>query len=176
MDETLMILKAKEGDENCLIELFKKYQPLVLGLKKRFFIKGFEHDDWVQEALISFYESVRDFDLERKVTLGLFFKINFQRKLMNHLRKQKAIKRTADRRSVSLEEITENGYPNPKIVVSFEKDVEICETLESYLENLSSLEQEALFDVLGISYNRGKSNKNARTRAKIKMEQALGVR
>lgn len=171
-----MILKAKEGDEDCLIELFKKYQPLVLSLKKKFFIKDFEHDDWIQEALISFYESVRDFDLERKVTLGLFFKINFQRNIMNHLRKQKALKRTADRQSGSLEEMAENGYSTSKIIVSFEKDIEICETLESYLENLSRLEQEALFDVLGVFYNRGKSNKNARNRAKIKMEQALGMR
>lgn len=56
------IRKAKNGDENAKIEIFKANEPLLKSIIRRFKNKGVEYDDLYQIASIGFLKAIKNFD------------------------------------------------------------------------------------------------------------------
>lgn len=97
-------LAAINGDSAAFSAIFSRYQPIVLKLMKKYYLKDFEWQDWLQEGRIICYESLKVFDHNKGITFGSFFKLNLERRIFSLLRKQEAVKRKIDRESYSLDE------------------------------------------------------------------------
>lgn len=102
------IKAAIEGNEEVFNHLYRQYHPIVYKLSKKYYLKGYDNEDWLQEGRISFYHSLKNYQPDRKVTIGKFFKLNFENHISSLVRKQCAYKRTADTMAVSLEQKLEN--------------------------------------------------------------------
>lgn len=110
MEHEKMLKQAKCGNEEATSKLLKKYHPLIFSMQNRYFLKGFDADDWLQEGSFVFVKSLNTFDLCGKQTFGAYFKINLKRHIISLIRKQSAKKRFGDQTSLSLDQkLSEQG-------------------------------------------------------------------
>lgn len=107
--ELSLIDKAKYGDSTSFELLFHQYSPIVLHIKEKYFLRGYELDDWLQEGRVSFFNTIANYDSERHITLGKFFQTNFQNRVFSLIRREMAFKRRSDLFSNSLEAMQEEN-------------------------------------------------------------------
>ncbi len=79
-----------------LIVLYEKYLPLVINTIRQFQFRYYEFDDLKVDAMMVCYESVQEYDQQRNVTFGAFFKANLTNYFYTLLRNQSAQKRHLD--------------------------------------------------------------------------------
>ncbi|KRM19355.1 RNA polymerase factor sigma-70 [Ligilactobacillus acidipiscis DSM 15836] len=93
-----------------LLILFQKYHPLVISTISAFKFRYYDFDDLKVEAMVICYQSVQNFELDRNVPFGSFFKANLSNYFRTLLRNQAAKKRHFDLLANSFESlITEKG-------------------------------------------------------------------
>ncbi len=61
-ETTLLLRRAKEGDENAKEELVKENSPLIKSLIKRYLNKGIEYDDLFQLGSLGFIKAIYNYD------------------------------------------------------------------------------------------------------------------
>ena len=105
--QLIELVKAK--DNGALFELTMRYQPVVNNVRSRIYIRHFDVDDWMQEALIICYETCCLFDLKKNRDFGAFFKANFVNHSKNLLRYELAKQREPYSHAVSYEAIRDSG-------------------------------------------------------------------
>ncbi|EOL50703.1 sigma-70 family RNA polymerase sigma factor [Enterococcus caccae] len=93
-----------KGDTVAFDRLYRKYHPVVYKFWKKYYLKDFDREDWLQEGRIIFHRSLERYEEAHNVTLGKFFKSNFENHVRSLIRKQCALKRTIDTQSVSLDQ------------------------------------------------------------------------
>ncbi|MBO3090878.1 hypothetical protein J5F27_02960 [Schleiferilactobacillus harbinensis] len=108
IDETL-IAAVIAGDSEALEALFQKYLPLVNSIRKHYFVRLFDDDDWYQEARLCCYQSCCRFDGRRGSKFGGFFKYCFTNHVRGLVRREMAAKRKGDADNVSLEQMLVSG-------------------------------------------------------------------
>ena len=88
-----LIEAAKAGDESAFDELIDRYNPLIASLVSKYAPAGSSKadvDDFKQEALIVFCNSVMKYDTsQQSVEFGLYAKICVEHVLVSQLRKMK---------------------------------------------------------------------------------------
>lgn len=137
---------ARAGDEEAFMELFLQYRPIVFKLQGIYFVKDFDCDDWLQEGLIAFSESLTHYDEKIGVTLGAYFKRNFDNCIKSHLRKQAAYKRKSQTDAVPFETSLADGgcdvqFGLAQQVPAADEQLIVAEALEDLGDQLSPLEE-----------------------------------
>lgn len=107
-----IVRSARQGNEAAFMTLFREYRPLVYSLQKKYYLRDYDEDDWMQEAMIIFYQSLKSFDETKGTTIGALFKRAFENRIRSLIRKQCAYKRKAYLNAVSLEEKVEQEGPD----------------------------------------------------------------
>ena len=92
--------------------MFFKYRPIVEIMYKKYYLKDYDLDDWMQEGRIVFNKCLQAYDENRGTTLGVLFKRSFENRVCSLLRLQQAQKRKAQLNSSSLEEKISHEGPN----------------------------------------------------------------
>ncbi len=145
-NELMLMAKAKIGNSDAFEIVFRKYIPVVLNQRNMYYLRNYDLDDWLQEGRIVCYESLQRYDISEGITFGLFFKINFKRRVVTLLRHQEAQKRQVDHYTDSLEtkidslgEFYGNGVEDYRAKASIEY-VFVRESLEEFSESLSKFE------------------------------------
>ncbi|ALS02297.1 RNA polymerase subunit sigma-30 [Enterococcus silesiacus] len=93
-----------KGDTVKFDRLYHKYHPVVYKFQKKYYLKDFDREDWLQEGRIIFHRSLEKYEEAHDVSIGKFFKSNFENHIRSLVRKQCALKRTIDTQSVSLDQ------------------------------------------------------------------------
>lgn len=107
MTEKQLISLACIGNVEAFEVLFNRYRPIVYTLEKRYYLKDLDHDDWLQEGRIVFFQVLLRYDPKRGASLGKFYKLAFNNHIMSLLRKQNALKRRTDILCDSLEALNQ---------------------------------------------------------------------
>ncbi|MGY3750790.1 sigma-70 family RNA polymerase sigma factor [Vagococcus acidifermentans] len=147
------IKKAKDGDRDAFVWLCEKYQPIVYSLQRKYYLKDFEQDDWLQESRIVCYQTVNTYRFDQGLTFGFFYKMNLQRHVFSLLRRQEALKRRIDRTVTSLDEKLEYQgeffytREDPQALTSFQH-VTVREHLATFHTQLSFFEREVFANYL----------------------------
>lgn len=186
MTEEELIQQAVNDDSQSFSVLFNKYRPIIYKVQKRFYIHAFDLDDWLQEGQIVFMDTLKSYNTEKAVTLGAYFKINFERHACNLLRRQQALKRRGEADAVSLEYCLESTGDQVfhcwEDAACYEDTIELRDILSEFLPLLSSLEKEMLYEDLGLSHLSVDASrvsemcrKNARSRMKRKLKEFLKI-
>jgi competence protein ComX len=77
-----------------LMRHFHRVRPIVLNMMKTYPIHLWEADDYLQEGLICLYELLQE--KTDASALPVRFKVKYQHRLLDILRKERAVKRTYD--------------------------------------------------------------------------------
>jgi len=138
--EKLWIQLVKENnDSTALVNLVRRYQPMINKMRLQYFISGYELMDWYQEALLVCYQTCFIFDGNSGSKFGSFFKLKFKNHVIDIIRRENAQKRKANI----------GTKPLDMVPVEEQKDVgaiENCERLElqgqiqNIIANFSDLE------------------------------------
>ena len=70
----ILVEQARHGNEEALLELIRRYEPLVLSIQKRYYLQGLELADWMQESQIVLWEVILRFDVSRTHAFGSYLK------------------------------------------------------------------------------------------------------
>lgn len=96
--------KILKGDAWAFDHFYRQYHPIVYTFRRKYFLKDFDQEDWLQEGRIIFHRSLERYEDAHSVSIGKFFKFNFENHIRSLVRKQCAFKRTIDTQSVSLDQ------------------------------------------------------------------------
>jgi RNA polymerase sporulation-specific sigma factor len=141
--------KLLEGDSVAFDLLYKKYQPVVYKLAKKYYLKDYDLEDWLQEGRIVFHRSLERFDETKQLSIGQFFKVNLENHIRSLVRKQCAYKRITDTTALSLDQKIEACGEEFIDYLGIEQrdpldSLIIQEKLESFPAILSSFERSTL--------------------------------
>lgn len=140
-----------EFREDQFQQLFFKYQPLVLHLKQYYYLRDFDHDDWLQESRIALLKATKTYDPHRQTTFGVYYKRILKNHFCSLVRKQEAQKRKAQTYAIYLDERYQDSDPQLFMeTANYEQEMIICETLENTQPILSKRESKVFREyVLG---------------------------
>lgn len=153
-----LIAQIQSGNTSVFPELLARCEGLLKKSTYGKFIKGYDRDDLYQEACMILVESTEKYDFDRGMSFNQYVCLSLDNHFNRLIRWSNAIKRKSYTESLSLEGILEeSGYQ----LVSYSKAIQpedkpiINETMEEYIEHLSSFEKEVcLFCFLGYSYDK----------------------
>ena len=131
-----LITAVLNRDSDALDILFKTYLPMVYNTYAQYYIRLFEHEDWLQEARIVCFETCQCYDCHCGKSFGGFYKLRFQHHIDNLLRKELAQKRRIDHQALLLARCPEIDAIGENSVTYYQSK----EMLMTYLECLSPFE------------------------------------
>lgn len=137
--------RAKNGDMDAFSSLFDLYKPVIFNMQKRYYIRLFDTEDWLQEGRIIFHKALLKYTPDRGATFGAYFKLMFDNHICSLLRKQNAYKRRVDCVTSSIEGTIEeqgidvwnqldSGQPSALDLLVLWEKLEKVETIFSKLE------------------------------------------
>lgn len=146
--QTTLILEAKSGNEESLMILYRQYYPLVYSLRRKYFLRDLDEQDWLQEGLIIFYGCIEAYEVQYGVSLGALFKRSFENRIRSLIRKECAYKRKSNAGAVSFEELVaegiESNYEPPVYHDNPLQQLIVEEVFQESQQKLSPLEMKAL--------------------------------
>lgn len=145
--DQIMVRQFREGDENCLEQLFQKYLPFIHGQIRQYRFRVLDNDDLLQESRIVLYTAMSSYDVNKKACFFTYFK----RLLKNHysrlLRHYAAQKRYIDTLCVSCEDndiLNEQGYGYAQVLNPLDVLV-VRESFDIAYETLTKSEKQTLY-------------------------------
>ncbi|MCH5464862.1 sigma-70 family RNA polymerase sigma factor [Levilactobacillus tujiorum] len=102
-DQQLLALIRQSLDSPALLVLFDRYRPVLYKLQHRYFIPGYDRDDWEQEALLVFCRVAQRFEVARQKSFGAFYRQALRFRVYDLIRRVQTKKRVDDRQAISLE-------------------------------------------------------------------------
>lgn len=146
----IFMLKTIEGDPfNLLVE---SCRPVMLNAINKRFIRGYDREDFFQEAKEVLVETVKKYKFDTDLRFLQYYSMCLETHLDNLVRKESALKRRSIKEASSLDEFYEktgidystgNGYdmnPENKAIAN--------ETFGEYLLDLSTFEKEVFYHYL----------------------------
>lgn len=118
-----LISYIKEGNQDALTFLLKKYKELVNVKVGKFFMIGGEKDDIIQEGMIGLFKAIKNFDSNKQSSFKTFANICIERQLIT------AIKNSNRQKHIPL-----NSYLslNTAAYDNDEESVELIDTFDSH--------------------------------------------
>jgi RNA polymerase sporulation-specific sigma factor len=190
--DSALVLEAQNGSDRALAEILAKYSPAARNTGYRYFIKGAEGSDVVQEAMVGLYKAVRDFDPSKCPKFRVFATICITRQVMTAAKYASRLKHNALTHAASIDDAdlapitqlaTDPRLTDPAELVENAENIE--ELRRALLSMLTKLESSALaLYVQGKSYAeiaretgaRVKAVDNAIQRVRKKVQQFLHER
>lgn len=154
MLEKIDLTCAKNGDEESIEKIFKRYKGLVYKNSSDFFLKGADFEDIIQEGFIGLFNAIKNYDESRNIPFATYAYHCIRRQIINAVKnsnanKYKPLNEAIKSKKENLEQQERILYTTPSIF--FEKPDEILlgkeflKLLEEYLNNnLSEFERNVL--------------------------------
>ncbi len=162
MKDEDLALKARAGDEDALECLLERYKPLMRSLAGRYYIRGADNDDVIQEAMIGLFKAVQSYDPASGLSFSAVVSRRSEQEIIDAIRKAEAGKHSILNDSLSLEHyypkseeeaMRLSGTAQKPARSTTEAEEEILQTLRSLKEKLSDLEYKILrLRLKGLSY------------------------
>lgn len=103
LSESELIELIKMKDSPALQELCQRYAPLIMSIKRHYYLRNFDDDDWDQEAMLVCYETACLFDPAKNPHFSAFFKLRLTNHARSLLRYEYAKRRAPYARAASYE-------------------------------------------------------------------------
>ena len=165
LNDSELLSLAKEHNEEALNLLHEKYKPLINKKCNKYYKyvsnKGIELSDLIQECLVGFEESIKDFNQEDNVSFYTFTNLCMDRQLLTEIKRINRDKYKLLNEAIPLETLdTENDVnlidflqdntDNPELGLL--EEIEYQELYDKIKKNLTQLE-ECVFDLKLQNFN-----------------------
>lgn len=98
--EVLQLVQRAKVDQDAYARLFERYLPLVYKTIRRYHLRDYAQDDWLQEARVALLNAIERFDSSAGSRFGSYYAMVLQSHLNSLLRQNFALKRTAYTRAI----------------------------------------------------------------------------
>lgn len=102
-----LVVAAQGGDERSIEILLARYQGLARSRGSSYFVRGADHEDVLQEAMIGLFKAIRDFDPTRGVSFAGFADVCIHRQI------QTAVKTANRKKHDALHSYLSLDLPSP---------------------------------------------------------------
>jgi len=82
LDDQFLIALAKQGDEQALDKLVRRYHGFVRLKASSYFLAGGDSDDLIQEGLVGLYKAIRDYRTDRESSFRNFAELCITRQII----------------------------------------------------------------------------------------------
>ncbi len=127
-----VLYQIREGNEEALQLMFKKYQSLISKKIYKFNLV-YEYEDIFQEGLMMLYKSILAYDDKYEKTFTRYFEMNFERKLMTIVTKKRRRSEIFSANELYIFEHNHNNGENSVYFELYKKEIEKVLTKEEYL-------------------------------------------
>jgi RNA polymerase sigma-H factor len=158
LEDLQLVLKARNGSQQALDDLMRRYTGFVRLKASSYFLAGGDSDDLVQEGMIGLYKAVRDFRADKETSFRSFAELCVTRQIITAIKTATRFKHSPLNTYVSFSHTPAgqesdgdctlgDALPGPSVndpsvcVISTEELQSLVFTLGS---GLSSLESQAL--------------------------------
>jgi len=86
LEDLQLVLKARNGRQDALDELLRRYAGFVRLKASSYFLAGGDSDDLVQEGMIGLYKAVRDFRPDKETSFRSFAEICVTRQIITAIK------------------------------------------------------------------------------------------
>src|SRR5512134_1777259 len=86
LEDLQLVLKARNGSQEALDALMRRYTGFVRLKASSYFLAGGESDDLVQEGLIGLYKAVRDFRPDKETSFRSFAELCVTRQIITAIK------------------------------------------------------------------------------------------
>lgn len=157
-DESTLIMRAKSGQEDAVIQLMTRYASLIKATAGRYFLPGAEHDDVIQEGWIGFWSAIQHFDDRRHGYFSGFAKLCVSRQIVSAVVRATRAKHQVLNSAWSLDQPGRDGTsdvswldaiaahhePSPEVfIIDQETSAQLIQRLEDELTPLERMVFEA---------------------------------
>jgi RNA polymerase sporulation-specific sigma factor len=183
LTEENLVLMAQEGDSMALETLIKGFQGFLNYICDKYYLKGGDKDDLIQEANIGLLEAIEAYQIDSGKKFRNFAFLCVKRELdsciLKYNRKKHSIlndaipifahadkeeERTGYSYQVSVDRLIKDNTPSPEALI-VEKE-SLSELLSCINSILSDLEREVLFlRITGLSYSEITTKLNLQTKS-----------
>ena len=111
LDDVELINLLRSGEEGAQQELFARYEKVVNLKARRYYIKGADQQDIVQEGLIGLYKAMRDYDANREASFRAFAELCITRQMITAIKSATRQKHTPLNSYVSLNKPVSEDEP-----------------------------------------------------------------
>lgn len=164
MTDEEVVAAYRDGDFQAVEYICGKYKGLVAGYGKKFFIKGGEEQDVIQEGMVGLFKAIQDFDAKKGVPFQNFAQVCITRQIIKAMEAADRLKNQPLNSYVSLfvdedqvpnqqveEAMLTNETTNPENVILDSEKTQA--TLEKIVQVLSKMElQVFLYLTQGMDY------------------------
>jgi RNA polymerase sporulation-specific sigma factor len=149
--DAALVRRAQTGEDRALAEILTKYTPAARATCMRFYMKGAEPDDVIQEGMIGLFKAVRDFDPSRCAKFRVFATICIARQVMTAVKVARRLKHGPLNEAGSLDDpddiytklaCTYGPTSDPAMVVTARCDID--DLKDMLVTELSDMEAAAL--------------------------------
>src|SRR6188472_880451 len=86
LEDLQLVVRARNGDDQALDQLLRRYTPFVRLKASSYFLAGGDAEDLVQEGLIGLYKAVRDFRVEKETSFRSFAELCVTRQIITAIK------------------------------------------------------------------------------------------
>lgn len=145
----LLVFMLQNVDGDPFLILADILKPIIYQSIKQRYIRGFDREDFLQEANKVFVESINKYKFEEEMKFPQYFSMQLENHLNMLIRKETALKRRSIKEATSYDELNElrkmKFHSTSGSNVSPEESAIVQETLHEYISDLSSFEKEVFF-------------------------------
>ncbi|MCQ6279668.1 RNA polymerase sporulation sigma factor SigH [Bacillus sp. EB600] len=116
LDDEILVDLVHNGDVESLNFLFQKYQNLVRGKARRYFLVGADREDIIQEGMIGLYKAIRDFKKEKMTAFKAFAEHCIYRQIVTAIKKSSRKKHSPLNSYISLDKPIFNDESNATLI------------------------------------------------------------
>lgn len=148
------IFLAQKGDEESLQKILVKYRTIIQKNNSKFFLKGGDKDDLIQEGFIGLIKAIKFYDKSKNASFSTFANLCIRRQIITAVKNSNLEKHNFINNSINTksEDFIEDifCYNNPSFEFLSPEDIvlgkELIANLMSYMSvNLSSFEKCVFF-------------------------------
>lgn len=86
LEDRELVRHVQSGDERCLDLLLKRHRGFVRGISSRYFLRGFDQEDVLQEGTIGLYKAIRDYDPDHETPFRAFAELCISRQVLTAIK------------------------------------------------------------------------------------------
>jgi RNA polymerase sporulation-specific sigma factor len=128
--DVLLVIAAREGDQNASCELIRRYRGLIRCKARSYFLVGAEREDVMQEGMIGLYKAIRDYDPTRQASFHSFAELCVTRQIITAVKAATRQKHTPLNGYVSLSRPASGEEEGERLLSDILAAKEICDPVD----------------------------------------------
>jgi len=88
LPDSILIKYVKEGNELAFDHLFRRYEPLIKRIAKKYYVHGFETEDFYQIGAVAFYRAILSYEENETTTFYSYVLLCVRNEIVSQFRKQ----------------------------------------------------------------------------------------